>query len=189
MSSTIQHEKHLKELEQLIRDSCLAIEELDKTIEEFPKIMESSGEGVFEDLKRNKDLSWHHINGLLIYAARISRILWGKNGYKKTRGEYLRGVLNISESSIFHYQNRDVRDDFDHIDERIDDFERGDLKGRVDRNIAPVNDWIGNMGVGDYARHYDPQTRIIYFGLHSLSIVELLQELKHLEREVANQLS
>jgi len=175
------HERHLEEVKNLINLSFLAIEELAETIDNLSK----------GNSCRNMNLAWHHINGILMYTARISRILWGKEGYSKERGEDLRTILSISEDSIFHYQNRKVRNALTHIDERIDKYEDGELEFlNRDFNMGDdIESFIGNMEEGDYARFYEIKTRTIYFGSHSLSIPKLEKELSDLKEKVDNYLS
>jgi hypothetical protein len=43
---------------------------------------------------------------------------------------------------------------------------------------------IGNKGIGDYMRHYDPESKTIYFGKNNLSIKELIRELKELDSSI-----
>ncbi len=176
---------HYKELEHLIGLSHIAIYELNKTISHITcnpiNLMIS---GAFE---KNMDLAWHHINGLLIYTARISKILWGssESNQSQTRGKYIRESLGISEDSIFHHQNRNVRNDFDHIDERLDDIEAGILKkGPSDRNIGDILSMFADKKPADYMRHYDPNSQMIYFGRSNLSIRDLKIELNKLGIEV-----
>jgi len=168
------HKKYFDELKYLINLSFISIEELNNTIKHI-----TNG-----NFSRNMGLAWHHINGLLIYTIRISRILWG--GEK--RGEDIRKILDIPNESIFHYQNRNIRNDFDHIDERIDDMEKGKLRFilNLDLNIGPIDTMIGNKRVGDYMRHYDQISKTIYFGEHNLYIPDLMEELKILETKVNN---
>jgi hypothetical protein len=168
---------YFRELKNLINWSYVAIQEVDDVINNITK----------GNFGKNMSTVWHHINGLLIYTARISRILWGDRDKPDTlkRGEDIRKILNISDQSIFHHQNRKVRNDFDHIDERLDDIKSGKLNlGGADLNIGDPNTMIGNMKEGDYMRHYDPELKKIYFGENSLSIPELENEIKKLEEEL-----
>jgi hypothetical protein len=78
---------HYRELKGTINLALVAMNELDKAIE---KITEG-------DFSYNMTLSWHHINGILIYTNRVSRILLNKQ--QESRGTEIRDKLKVDDAS------------------------------------------------------------------------------------------
>src|SRR4030042_2318564 len=163
---------HYRELRRTIDLALVAMNELDKAIE---KITEG-------DFSYNMTLSWHHINGILIYTNRVSRILWNKQ--QESRRTEIRDKLKVNDASPLHYSKRTVRDSFDHVDEQIDRIEKGELSFAGDFNIGNIKTFAGNLKVGDYFRHYDPTTKTIYFADYKFEIIPIKEELIRIHNEL-----
>jgi len=59
---------------------------------------------------------------IIIQSAALSRYFWPvqKNNFAKSRGQFLRQQLSITESNVL--KNRDVRNFIEHFDEKLDTF-------------------------------------------------------------------
>lgn len=72
----------------------------------------------------------------------ISRFFWPSknNGYYKIRGEKLRKVYDVSDSSVL--KNRDMRNHIEHFDEKLDDFLQEFTTGIVmPKYVGPIDDF------------------------------------------------
>lgn len=165
---------HYNELKETIDVTLVVINELDKTIE-------SITEG---DFSYNMKLALHHINGILIYTNRVSRILWNKQN--EGRGKEIRDRLNVKDDSPFHFKKRKVRNGFEHIDTTIDKIVKGELSFAGDLNIGNIDTFVGNLKAGDYLRHYDQTTKTIYFGDDKFEIVTIKRELNRIHDELTS---
>jgi len=106
----------------------------------------------------------------LQHSSAVSRILWppgsknrGKKKRAKQRGAHLRTKLVVPENHAL--QARNLRDHFEHFDERLDDWaETSPHKNIVDNMIGPRNAIGGNaIKDEDIMRMYDPNTKEIVF--------------------------
>lgn len=163
---------HYKEIKETIELVLVVMKELDVTVERIT-------EG---DFSYNMKLAWRHVNGILIYTNRISRILWNKR--HKDGGAEIRQKLKVEYDSPLHYKKRGVRNGFDHIDEQIDRIEKGEISFAGDFNIGNINTFVGNLGAGDYLRHYDPTTKTIYFADQKFEITPIRDELARIHSEL-----
>ncbi|QXG77397.1 hypothetical protein KUM42_07795 [Modestobacter sp. L9-4] len=71
-------------------------------------------------------------------AASMSKILWPptRNVDSRARGHAIRTRLGIDETSLLH--DRAVRNDFEHFDERLDEFFQSGRTNIFDRALTPV---------------------------------------------------
>ncbi|TCN58729.1 hypothetical protein D0809_10290 [Flavobacterium circumlabens] len=71
---------------------------------------------------KNDDVILDLLENIILSVGGISRFFWPpkSNLYYKNRGEKLREVYNVNDSSIL--KNRDMRNLLEHFDERLDDF-------------------------------------------------------------------
>ena len=107
---------------------------------------------------------------LLQHAGLASKILWPpgspvgfKNKRAKVRGIYLRTTLEITDSHAL--KNRNLRDHFEHYDERLDDWVvKSPNRIMVNSIIGPRNTIGGNV-VQDHEiiKLFDPQTNTLIF--------------------------
>lgn len=107
---------------------------------------------------------------LLQHSSAVSRILWPpgtKNRVNKKRakqrGTYLRTKLAVPENHAL--QARNLRDHFEHFDERLDEWAAtSPHKNIVDNMIGPRNAIAGNaIKDEDIMRMYDPTNKEIVF--------------------------
>jgi hypothetical protein len=63
---------------------------------------------------------WYSIHGFLIATGNVSKLLWPPRSRNRERGAELRESLSVEENSCL--QVRDLRDNFEHYDERLETF-------------------------------------------------------------------
>lgn len=117
----------------------------------------------------------------LQHAALASRMLWppgrGNVWQRKSadmRGAHLRSSLDIGKTHGL--RNRDLRDHFEHYDERLDDWaENSPNKNIVDNMIGPRRA-IGGDAIkdSDIMRLYDPATKQLVFRGESFDMQALV---------------
>lgn len=81
----------------------------------------------------------------------------------KKRGKHLRTTLKIDDGEAL--QNRNLRNHFEHFDERLDDWaETSPFKNIVDNMIGPRNAIAGDsIKDQDFMRLFDPATKMLIF--------------------------
>ena len=140
---------------------------------------------VFNDhsLDDRVDLAFSQALAMVGAAAAMSRILWppGREAETRARGRLIRQQLRIDESSLLH--DRAVRNDFEHFDERLDEFFKSGRTNIFDRALAPVemlpagpyfDPPPGSLGDGGAIfRLIDPVAGTIAVLGHSISIDKL----------------
>jgi hypothetical protein len=122
-------------------------------------------DGMGQGTSPNADIQrvFFALQNLLSAAANISKALWGSSPKAAERRQALRGSLGVADDSPL--RNRDLRNHFDHFDERLDKWDS------LSRNHNYVDFLIGDRasmgGPGlsdvDVFRHYDPQRAVATF--------------------------
>jgi len=110
---------------------------------------------------RQTDRFWYSLQSFLIASANISKIFWpvNKSPYKE-RGEFLRNLLNIDDTSPFKL--RDPRNHFEHFDERLDQWYLDSPHHNIiDTSIGTENSISGNI---DFMRFFNNQEFVFRFG-------------------------
>jgi hypothetical protein len=105
-------------------------------------------------------------------------LLWGSGGNKEAEREDLRASLGISDTSAL--RDPDLRNDFEHFDSRLEDWlteSQGD--SFVGRNVGPVTMFPG-LDPSKRFHHFDPETGIVTFWQHSVSLPAILAEVRTL---------
>lgn len=124
--------------------------------------------------------TWYAVQGFLIAAGNISKLLWGTKGGGaaklqvriKQRRE-LRSSLGISENSILKL-SPDFRNHFEHLDERVEDWaDESTHHNMVDDLIGPTTA-IGGIDPRDFFRSYNPSTHRLCFRGESFEIAPLV---------------
>lgn len=121
---------------------------------------------------------------LLNAAANISKLLWGQSGtktYKKMKVERqaLRDVLGVSEQSLL--RNVTVRNNFEHIDERIDQWwDESKTRKIIDNYVRPRFHAISGVDPIDIFRFYDPGTKKIVFWGEEFDVAAATKEIERL---------
>src|SRR3954465_11314565 len=120
---------------------------------------------------------WFGIQSMLMAAANISKLLWGSTGEEgEARQAALRESLEVDNSSPL--RSRDLRNDFEHIDDRIRNFyESRAGRAYITRTIGPI-DAIGGPKVDQSVRfgNYDPTNAVATFWSNSSSVKEIYDE-------------
>jgi hypothetical protein len=126
---------------------------------------------------RAEDSMWFALQGILSVGANVAKLLWGSQGpaVEEERSD-LRRVAGVDDSSPLKLRN--VRNHFEHHDEKlIKWFKAGDTDVYSSRQIGRDDGWPPeNARFG----HYDPQTRIVTFLGHTVSIADLLGEFERI---------
>lgn len=132
---------------------------------------------------------------LVHHAAAVSRIFWPPGGRDKharqraqRRGELLRKAIDIKEGHPV--QARNLRDHFEHFDERLDDWaERSKNRNIVHTLLGPRSSITGNaVSDEDIIHHYDPQTKIYAFRGEKFDIQQLADGLSDIYGRVGEKL-
>lgn len=121
---------------------------------------------------------WSAIQSILSASANVSKILWPPAKERKNRGEYLRKLLNVEKEHLL--SNRDIRNSFEHYDERIEDwFEEHDTGVYCD--LALETSVPGLLNPTKFShRSYDQYTHELKFRGEKVNLQELLLELAKL---------
>jgi len=99
---------------------------------------------------------YYYLQSILVALGNISKMLWPVKEENDKRGMELRTALNVKDDSAL--KNRDLRNLFEHFDERIDKwFEVADRYGFSDRNVGSVKGIIIPPG-RERLRTFDPET-------------------------------
>jgi hypothetical protein len=124
---------------------------------------------------------WFSLQAFLVASANISKLLWGSGGKQEAKRPDLRDRLGVSDASVL--RDPDLRNDFEHIDSRLDlwlaDPNRGPYVGR---NIGPPGMVMGPDPSRRF-HHFDPETGIVTFWEHSVSVPSILAEVSALLRQ------
>lgn len=76
-------------------------------------------------LREEGVLFWYHLQALLIASGNLSKLFWPSIRADNGRGVWLRSVFEVKEDSPL--KNRDIRNHFEHFDERLDKWETAGL--------------------------------------------------------------
>lgn len=125
---------------------------------------------------------WLEVQVFIGCAANVSKLLWGQ-GAADERAD-VRAAVNVDDTSLLF--DRDLRNHFEHIDERIDRWSRMPVASglRLDTSIGPLSDLIAMFGrdqpvaIESFFRFYDPSTGELSFWADRVKIHELAAELE-----------
>jgi len=127
---------------------------------------------------RDMDRIWYAVQGLLVAAGNVSKLLWPSRPAIPSRGEQLRASLGISDDSIL--APRVFRNHFEHFDERLEEWaSSSERKNLVDSSIVPPGA-IAGIDAGDFLRNLDPTTLAVTFRGDSYALRPLAQALAEL---------
>jgi hypothetical protein len=131
----------------------------------------------------NLALRAHDISGvfaciqhILYAAANVSKACWGSKGRLKAARKPLRDRIGINDESAI--QDVDMRNNWDHFDERIDDWAKKGRSGFVDMNIGPISAFKFNEP--DNFRLFDPRTTDVWFWGDRFNIQQIVSEASRL---------
>lgn len=108
----------------------------------------------------DNDRVWYSIQGLLIAAGNVSKLLWPGPEYE-SRGAALRQLLSVADDSVL--APRTFRNHFEHFDERLDAWVAGDeAHNFVDSNIGPTG-MISGLDSKNFLRNLDTTEMAVTF--------------------------
>jgi hypothetical protein len=120
---------------------------------------------------------WFALQGILISGANASKLLWGSKSEDDLAARHrLRADAEVDESSPFY--SRQLRNDFEHFDERLEDWFAGSERQHYfGRNIGPVGA-LPQIGQGpkDVFGHFDPDALTVAFWEHLIELQPLVSE-------------
>ncbi len=130
-------------------------------------------------LTRGNDVeAWLAIRGVFVCAANVAKMLWPRPKDKslkhalEARGTQLQSDFEVEDSSPLH--KRDVRDGFEHIEERLDRSVK--KTGHfADLVIGPTDTFNAQTVM---LRHYDPQTGQIRVLDATANLRDIIRELE-----------
>ena len=147
-----------RQLARQCRFALLAYDDLDRTVSE----MDARRCEISVGMTR----IWYSIQGIVVAAGNISKILWPTQPRIPERGRELRESLLVAEDSPL--KARDFRNHFEHFDERLEDFfleVPQDNRSYIDDNVSPGG--IAGLMMGTpqelVLRHYDQQAQVLMF--------------------------
>jgi len=144
---------------------------------------------------RNPGEFFREAGDFLQHSSAVSRILWppgSRNRLKKKRakqrGTHLREKLAVPEKHAL--QTRNLRDHFEHFDERLDEWaESTPYKNIVDNMIGPRNAIAGNVIKDeDIMRMYDPANKEIVFRGEKFNVQTLVDGVRDIQSKVTARL-
>jgi hypothetical protein len=122
--------------------------------------------------------AWFALQNILVAAANLSKLLWGSSGKREQEREALRESIDVDNTSPL--KSLDIRNDFEHFDERIEDwYVRQGQSIYIGRNIGGG---ILNENEGDGRRfgEYDPSTGMVVFWTNSARLPDIIGEVRRI---------
>ncbi|WP_276118513.1 hypothetical protein [Pararhizobium qamdonense] len=153
------------------------------------KYLLASAKGIDAGLANmDVDQTMYFLQNLLNAGANISKMLWGQRGKKANDRALLRASIGISDGSPLRQVT--MRNNFEHMDERIDKWWReSENKNYVDKNFGSKESFLTNQPI-DKFRIFDPKSRDIIFWGEEFStqdlVTEALRIMPILKREIYN---
>jgi hypothetical protein len=124
--------------------------------------------------------TWFALQAILVSAANISKLLWGSGGKRARQRLALRESIGISDESPLKVL--DIRDDFEHLDERVEEW--SSAEGRSDYVGRNIGDGVHIAGEqerrGRRFGQYDPSSGIVTFWTHSVFLPDIIAEVKRI---------
>jgi hypothetical protein len=141
----------------------------------------------------SQDQIWLSIRALLTAAANISKCLWPTENRSTRsdfpdRGEALRGALDVEDDSPL--SNRDLRNHFEHMDERLETWWLEDPHHNIARRIiGPFDRTIVGLAPGSMFEQFDPDTARVAFRGDTFELQPLVDEISQLKSQTTRFLS
>ncbi len=124
---------------------------------------------------------WCSIQSILVAAGNVSKILWPSDKSYAARGDALRRLLTVDDQNVLF--NRDVRNHFEHYDERIEEwFKKNRSAVYMDSSIDPFPPIMG-FNFPKRHRDYNPLTQILTFRDESVDLAALLHALEEIRQK------
>ncbi len=127
---------------------------------------------------------WGAIQSVLIAAANVSKILWPIRKSSVVRGDALRKLLDVDDRNPL--SDRSLRNHFEHYDERIEDWFKGEYSAvYIDSSIDPFDSaWGRNLA--NVHRGYNPLTKTLTFRGDSTDLAAILGALEAIRQRCRN---
>lgn len=112
----------------------------------------------------NMDISefWYHIQMFLTSTANVDKLLFGAKWKYIPHHDEIRNKYNFPELKFS--TERDIRNSFDHIDEKIVDWANSSkYHNLASGTIMSKSAFGGNVSI-DFFKNFDPSTNILSFG-------------------------
>ena len=123
------------------------------------------------------DRVWYSIQGLLIAAGNVSKLLWPVNAHEE-RGKVLRQAFSVSEDSVL--APRTFRNHFEHFDERLDAWAAAaGARNFVDSNIG-LSGMISGLDSAGFLRNLDTKDMAVTFRGDSYQLQPIATALQEL---------
>ena len=114
----------------------------------------------------------------------MSKAFWGSRGKKTLQRTRLRDFFGVTDCLLpLKYMN--MRNNFEHLDERIDDWHRDSKTRRfIDMNFGDVAKVFPGVDEIDFFRNYDPVTLDIRFAGLTVNFNAIAAEVERVRRVV-----
>jgi hypothetical protein len=126
---------------------------------------------------------FYSLQNLLTSAVNISKALWGTGDAMAEARKPLRESIGISDDSpIKDDQLRQLRNKYEHFDEKLDDWwKQSEQHILLDLIVAPKSAFaIEGAGKKDWFRHYDPKTKCLTFWDQQVDVQAIRDEVTRL---------
>jgi hypothetical protein len=121
---------------------------------------------------------FYGIQNLIAAAANIAKACWWQAGQLAHQRKPLRDSIGISDSSPL--KNVNMRNHFEHMDERIDRWWDESINHNIaDTNIGPRN-MIAGLAEIEMFRQFDPTTKELMFWGQSFNIQAIVLEVERI---------
>lgn len=131
-----------------------------------------------------------HIQSFLNSAIAVANLVWpsSKDKEAQSRAAAIRAAIGAADDAPVGL--RDVRNGFEHFDERLDKWRRTSTSGNfVDQNFGPrLTAPFANIFPTDVARNYDPATSELAVYGHTTNVAAVMRELESLVERMPNTL-
>ena len=128
----------------------------------------------------DQDGALFYLDALLRSTAAISRFLWPVRSKYASRGMLLTRLFKVSKRSSL--ATRGVRNDFEHFDEKIQDWLDSGNTVVADANIGRAGPLLGGRVAN--LRHLDPSTMIASYLDETVRITALVSAARRLRRNM-----
>jgi hypothetical protein len=127
---------------------------------------------------REMDRIWHAVQGFLVAAGNVSKLLWPSQPLVPKRGEELRQSLGVPDDSPL--APRTFRNHFEHFDERLEQWAAlSERKNFADSNVGPTG-MITGLEPSDYLRNLDTTQFTVTFRGDTYPVKPLVEALREL---------
>jgi hypothetical protein len=170
------------------RESIFAISSADEMKRMLEKMFGSLPP---EENAKTVNTFWYSVDAFLMSTGNISKTFWPSpwddNPIKDKimrRGQELREILGIKDESMFNAKNRTMRNDFEHFDERLDEwfFQSEKQPVLIDSSIVPYQTIESFKGLSSHIlRTFDQYSWILHYRKHELDFRKMIVAIQELQ--------